>query len=788
MPEPRNLQAELTRAVGAQYRIERELGGGGMSRVFVARDTALEREVVIKVLAEHLASGVSVERFKREILVSAGLQHPHIVPVLSAGDIDGLPYFIMPFVEGASLRGRILDGPLPIAETVSVLQDVARALAYAHARGVVHRDVKPGNVLLSHGAAVLTDFGVAKALRAAREEERDGAATLTQEGVSLGTPTYMAPEQAAGETTIDHRADLYAFGVLAYEMLSGKPPFDDRSITGIIAAHLTKPPPPLEREDVPAGLRDLIMTCLEKEPDRRPQDASAIVEALDRPEVRSGSWGSAPGRRRGLRTALAGVAGAAVLALVMFLFRPGEAGSDVPERSIAVLPFVNVGGDTADVYFADGMTDELITALQSVSGLRVASRTAVFALKGHTASPAEIGERLSVSTLLEGTVRRGGDRLRLTAQLVDADDGFSMWSETYEADAGDVFAVQDSIARAIAGALRERFGDRAMAVEMRKGTDDLEAYDHYLRGRHLFGRRGEEALRRAIAFFEEATARDPAFADAWAGLADAYSVLPLYSPVDPDSVLPLGLAAANRAVALDSTLAAAYAARGSLHQMGWQWPEAERDYRRALALDPEYATAHQWLGELQLLLNRPDSAVAALRRATELDPVSAVMAGSYAGALGKAGRHEEAIAQAREALALADAPVTRMFLAATLLYVGRDSAAAAVLEPVVTERGPVTIDGLYGYALARQGRTDSARAILARLDSTPDRSGHAAQIARIHLGFGQRDAALAWLESAVEDHDVWLAAESLWTPIWAPLHDHPRFVTLLRRINLARYR
>ncbi len=780
------LREQLDRTLGSAYAVEEELGGGGMSRVFVARDTTLERRVVIKVLAEHLRGDVSVERFNREIMLVAGLQHPHIVGVLSAGALDGLPYFIMPWVEGESLRQQLAKGPLPISQAISVLQDVARALAYAHDRGIVHRDVKPDNILLSHGAAALTDFGVAKALRSARETQ-DGvdAETLTQAGMSLGTPAYMAPEQAAGDEDVDARADIYALGVTAYEMLVGRPPFHGRPFSALIAAHLTETPPPLSRPDTPVGLRKLVMACLAKDPAQRPPSAGAIVAALDDPEIRSGTWSVAATRRRRVG-AIAGVGLTAILALVAFLLvRPRAADSATLEKSIAVLPLVNVSGDTADRYFADGMTDELISVLQTVPGLRVASRTAVFAYRRESASPEQIGRDLRVSTLLEGTVRRGGNQLRLTAQLVSADDGFTMWSQTYQSDLHDVFAVQDSIAQAIAAALRERFGDRRLAVELRKGTRDLEAYDEYLRGRYLFGQRGEDALRKSIDYFQRAIARDSAFAAAHAGLAEAYGVLPYYAPVSPDSVLALGLEAADRAIALDSALAAAFASRGGLLINAWRWAEAEQAFRTAIRLDPEYASAHQWYGEELLILGHVDSAVAELRRATELDPVSAVMAASYAGALAVAGRPEEALRAGRRAVELApDTYVARWLFGAALLYLGRNPAAIVELEAARAAGAPPHALGLLAYAYARTGRGREAREFLEMLRSLPDQTGAAIEVARIYLGLGQLDSAFVWLGRAVDQHDFKLNAETLWSPIWAPLHPDPRFAALLARLNL----
>jgi eukaryotic-like serine/threonine-protein kinase len=792
-----NLRDALQHRLGESFAVERELGGGGMSRVFLATDRALGRQVVVKLLPTELSAELSVERFKREIALAASLQHPHIVPVLSAGDVDGMPYFVMPYVEGQSLRQRLVqEGPLPVGEVVPILRDVARALAFAHSRGVVHRDVKPDNVLLAHGAAALTDFGVAKALSDAGATRGGGTAALTRVGTSLGTPDYMAPEQVAGEGAIDGRADLYAFGVMAYEILAGQPPFAGRSLPQVLAAHLAEPPPPLaeRRPNVPAALINLVMRCLEKDPALRPQSAAEVVAALEGPSVTSGPVATgaivAPRRSRRL-LAIAGIvaliaAGGVAVGLRLSNGGPAPAAAN-GDRSIAVLPFGNLSGDTADLYFAAGMTEQLTGALAEVPGLRVASRTAALARAGDAADPRALGRALGVATLLEGTVRREGGRLRVSARLVGAADGLTLWSRTFEREASDVFAVQDSLTAAIVGAIRERFGGALAPAITRRGTLDLEAYDLYLRGRFLFERRGEDALRRAVAHFQDAVRRDSLYADAWAGLADAYGVLPLYAAVSADSVLPLALAAATRAVALDSTLATARASRGSLLNAAWRWEEAEADYRRAIALDPDYATAHQWLGEHLLVRGRVEEAVGSLRRAAALDSVSPIIAASYGAALGVAGDATAALRQARRALALDPAlAAAQFFLGAVYLYAGDPAGAIAELEPGFgAGEGPVVGRGLLGYAYGVAGRARDARRLMATLDGTRSGTGDASAIARIYLGLGDTDSALAWLDRAAAARDPFFASESMAAPIFDPLRGDPRFAALVRRVGLG---
>jgi serine/threonine-protein kinase len=396
---PDSLRDRLQASLGAAYIIERELGGGGMSRVFVAEETRFRRRVVIKVLSPELAAELSAERFEREIALAAGLQQANIVPVITAGEVGELPFYSMPFVDGESLRARLQRGRVPRDEAISILRDVARALAYAHAQGVVHRDIKPENVLLSGGAAVVTDFGIAKALSAARTQAPGG--TLTQIGTSLGTPGYMAPEQAAGDE-VDHRADLYAWGVMAYEVLSGSHPFAGKATAQqLIAAHIAEVPPTLRRAapDVPAPLAALVMQTLEKAPAARPASANIVVDALG--GTATTGEGASPLRRADARTRRIMIAVVAVLAVTagaaMAIRSRGQeqsADSDAAPKTIttlAVLPFVNTGGDSADEYFSDGMTEELALALARLPGLRIAGRTSSFSFKGKNATAPEVG-------------------------------------------------------------------------------------------------------------------------------------------------------------------------------------------------------------------------------------------------------------------------------------------------------------------------------------------------------------------------------------------------------------
>lgn len=477
-----DLVEQLQATFGKTYTIERELGAGGMSRLFVAWDTLLRRRVAIKVLPPTLAAAVSVERFNREIMLAAALQHPHIVPVLSAGELEGLPYYIMPFVEGESLRARVGRGPLSVREAVSVMKDVSRALSYAHGRGVIHRDIKPDNILLSGGSATVTDFGVAKAIVASRlrQTAEQATGTITGVGISIGTPAYMAPEQVSADPALDHRADIYALGIVSYEMLAGAPPFRARTPQQILTAHLTEKPANIttRRYDVPQALANIVMDCLQKEPAARPRTANDLLQRLEHPSISSGAFDPPSvirGRRRWReRLALPAII-AASLTIVLWTFlrsdqpatpvaataattpaaQPATATNTAP-MSLAVLPLVNLGADRADSIVARGLTSSLIDALSRVQGIRVASLTASSAASLQPAPPVVMGQRLNVSHLLEGTVQRQGQRVRVTVRLLRAVSDSLLWSQTFDRTGRDALAMQDDLTGAIMGALAPR--------------------------------------------------------------------------------------------------------------------------------------------------------------------------------------------------------------------------------------------------------------------------------------------------------------------------------------------
>jgi serine/threonine protein kinase/tetratricopeptide (TPR) repeat protein len=742
-----DLRSRLQESLGGAYVVERELGGGGMSRVFLAEETAFRRKVVVKVLAPELAEGLSAERFAREVRLVAQLQHPNIVPVLTAGASDGLPYFTMPFVTGESLRSLLNTGPIPVRAAVPILRDVAKALAYAHKQGVVHRDIKPENILLSEGVAVVTDFGIAKALSNAATNARDG--TLTSLGTTIGTPAYMAPEQAAGDPAVDHRADLYAWGVVAYEMFAGRHPFaNKRSAHELIAAHISELAAPLE-SGIAAHLVTLVRQCLAKDPNERPVSAVELVETLE-DSSSSGPW--------------------ATENLV---------------AAIAVLPFANLSGDPGDEYFSDGMTEELIYALSGVKTLRVTARTSSFAFKGTTFDAREVASRLGVSAIVEGSVRRGGERLRISARLVNAKDGYERWSQRFDREVSDVFAVQEEIARAIASELAAQFSGSVKSAA-RPATRDVLALEHFLKGRFAWNQRTEAASADAVRYFESAVARDSQFARAYAGLADAYLALPMYARTPPTDAWPNAKAAALKALSLDGTLAEAHTALAygtMLYE--WDWPRAEASFLEAITHDAAYSTAHHWYADFLAGRGRVEEALKEMQIAHSLDPVSRITGAELGWMLHLTRRSDDALKQLDQLLRLDPNYAHGHFIRGIVLTQRAEYAAAAAALRKALDLGGfyAFAHGVLIYALARDGQRRAAEQALEELAirARTERISPFA-FALAYTGLGAFDTAFTWLDRAVAQRDE-LLAENFFDPLFGPLRSEKRSHDLMLRLG-----
>ncbi len=790
-----DLLTTLRTSLGGAYLVERELGGGGMSRVFKATETSLGRSVVIKVVAPDLIASLSAERFTREVKVAARLQQANIVPLLNAGDAGGVAYYTMPFVEGHSLRARLQGGQLTMSEALNVLRDVARALAYAHAQGVVHRDIKPENVLLSGGTAMVTDFGIAKALTESRPRDGSpplatGGSTLTSAGSSLGTPAYMAPEQAVG-ADVDLRADLYAWAVMAYELLTGAHPYAGRTTPQqLIAAHIAEVPAPIAAKNphIAAPVASIVMRCLEKEPGRRPTSAGDVLTAIDTVETPSRENRAPAVARRPYRTVGILAVVAVIVATAGWLGSRRGGGPTTAAaagaRTLAVIPFESPGGDTANSYFAEGVADEVTTALTRTPGLRLAGRASAARFRGRGASAPEIGEALKVSSVLSGTVRRAGDRVRVTAELTSASDGHVVWQETYERRVEDVFGVQDEIAVAIASALQVQLTAGAGGSVASTGTNNFQAYDFYLRGLQLYrSRRGPE-LQEAERVLRQAVTRDPGFARAYATLASTLLVQPYYLDIRMGAVLPAAREAAEKAIGLAPDLPEALAAMGHVNTEAFEWKEAEQRLERAVALAPDNSEIGFRLGFMYITSGRSSRAIASLQHVRDVDPFYSMPAIYLAWALALEGRSAEAIAEAKRALALdpSNEALNNVY-ANSLLAAGAVGEAVTHAQRVVqTTTNPRRLGFYAGVIGLGSGDVSGIDRRLSKLP--PDTWGLNAAKAYLALARKDTSAALDYMEKAAAGDGDLLLAQASNSSLFEPVRRSPRFARVMTRFNL----
>ncbi len=743
--------SDLTAALADRYAIERELGHGGMATVYLAAEHKHARQVAIKVLHAELAASLGAERFLREIGIVARLSHPHIVPLIDSGDAGGVLYYVSPYVTGGSLRDRMTrERQLPVRDALRIAQEVGTALDYAHRNGFVHRDVKPENILFADGQAVLADFGVARAY-GARDADPD-AETVTEAGMALGTPAYMSPEQASGDRELGTPSDVYSLACVVYEMLAGEPPLLGVSARATIAKQVTETPRPIRvlRPEVPPGTEQALAKALSKAPEERQASVAEFAEELQREGY------------DGMHLHMA------------------------VSRTIAVLPFVNASPDPDNEYLSDGITDELIDALAKVDGLRVASRTSVFALKGKPQDVRATGALLGASEVLEGTVRKAGDRLRITAQLSSAADGRLLWSQRYDRTLHDVFAIQDELARTIVDTLRvTSFADLA-AQPARRYTTSVAAYGLYLQGRFAWNKRSQEGVLQAIQFFERAIAEDPQYALAYTGLSDAYALQLDYRSVPVAEGFARAKHYARKALELDETLPEAHASLAwVLFVYDWRWDDARHEFLRSIELDPQYATAHQWFAFLLASRRRLDEALVEGHTAQELDPTSVSVRRTLGWLYFYARRFEQARYHLGRAAAMNPAAEeTYRVLGLALAIEGQVDEAVRVLRDAVTMPGAGTYTvATLGYALARAGRRREAEGLLADLDARRQRDYVSpVALATLHIGLGQVESALDWAERAHEERRGWLAYLDV-NPLLDPLRAHPRFEALAARMR-----
>ena len=800
-----------------RFRVVRRLGAGGMGEVFLAEDTELERSVALKVMSAELASDPNQrKRFRTEAKAISGLSHPNICVVHEVGETDdGRPFLAMEYVEGKTLDVIMQQRRLKLGEIIGLGIESAEALSAAHTRNIVHRDIKPGNIMLDRrGRVKLLDFGLAKRVLQEELSEATTAHAQTKSGMLLGTPYYMSPEQALGRE-VDGRTDIFSLGVVLYELLAGQKPFLGKTVGETINNVVNQAPEPLGLEN-PAyspALDAIILKCLEKDPEKRYTSANSLADDLVK--VRNDAARASHSREQPVEpkkpSIMAPLAPAessaerapnrsrltmALIAILVFLslivaggilihsrkgVGPGHlaAANALPQNSVAVLPFDNFSSEPETDYLSDGLTEEITSALSRIQGLKVAARNSAFTFKGKKEDARKVGETLRVSTLLEGSIRKVGKQIRVTAQLINAADGFHLWSETYNRPADDIIAVQEDIARRIAERLQVEIQKPMPAT-----TANLEAHKLYLQARLFWNKRTEDGLNKAVQYFKLAIDKDPGYAAAHAGLAATYIILPQYSPIAKvTDYSPLARAAANRALELDTFCAEAHAVLGNLQFAAKDFKGAEEHYRRAIQLDPNNATAHHWYGRYLMLHGHRDQALTEYSTAVDLDPLSPIIHTTIPMWYYMGGDYDRALQESRNVVnAFPDFPAARESLIAAMLMKGQYDEALPEIEKAqaLLPNDPIAGLPMRGFALARLGEKAEAQKIIAKLEEQRKLGKFVdGAEAFVYLGLRDYDKVIDALErmEATQNLDEDFACE----PFFTEMRALPRFQALLKR-------
>jgi serine/threonine protein kinase/tetratricopeptide (TPR) repeat protein len=772
------------------YELLQEIGRGGQAVVYRARQKSLNRTVALKVIGlGRWATEAHLKRFRLEAEAAASLNHPSIVPIHDIGEHDGCCYFSMNLIDGRRLDEIVGNQPMSVRRAADLVTKLARTVHYAHERGILHRDIKPGNILIDgNDEPHLTDFGLARLV--------ETESTVTRTSEFLGTPSYMAPEQAAGKNdTLTRATDVYALGAVLYQLLTGRPPFLGASSYETVRLLLdTDPPRPrLLNPKADRDLSTICMKCLEKEPQRRYDSALALAQDLERWSRREPirARRSGPLRRGGKwlrRNPIAAVSAVLILGLIAalgviisktdFIRRPPTNAIAASDKSIAVLPFANVSDDKTNTYFVDGIQDEILSRLSKIAELKVISRTSTEKYKDSRRNLREIGQQLGVANILEGAVQKSGDQVRITVQLINASTDSHLWADTYDRKLIDVFGVESEVAQRIASSLQAKLTGSAQRAIDARPTENTQAHQLYLKGRFFWNKRTGADLQTAAEYFQQAISADPRYANAYAGLAQATLLMPFYNAGASQDVFPKAKAAATRAIELDESSPEGHAALAMLLCYDFKLRESEAEFKRAIELDPNYATAHHWYGNTLLTtVGRFDEAIKEGKRAVELDPFSLIINADLGSTLMLARRYDEAIVQLRATLALdGNFAYAHGTLGSVLFLKGDVNAAISEYEKVRTLIDSCDVFALLGLAYAKIGRTPEIPQLLQELNEC----GHKRYVrnhvyALMSIALGQKETAINYLEKS---SDNWLRID----PLLDPLRDEPRFQKLVAKV------
>jgi serine/threonine-protein kinase len=749
------------------YEVLAQIGSGGMGEVYRARDTRLGRDVAIKVLPAEFASDPDrLRRFEQEARAVAALDHPNILAIHDIGTHEGAPYIVAELLEGESLRERLSGGAMPVRKAVEFAVQIAQGLAAAHEKGIVHRDLKPANVFVTKdGHVKILDFGIAKLIAPRSLTEPAQATTVaeaTEAGVALGTVGYMSPEQVRG-LPVDHRTDIFAFGCVLYEMLAGRRPFTAATNADTVAAILSADPRPLAEAgtEIPRGLEAIVLRCLEKRSEDRFTSARDVAFAL----LAFERSGETPSRATSPR---------------------GTTRDDRP--SIAVLPFEDMSPGHDQEYLCDGIAEELISALTRIEGLRVIARTSAFAFKGQRLDVREIGSRLGVGSLLEGSVRKAGQRLRISAQLIDVRDGSHLWAERYERELNDIFEIQDEICQAIAGRLRAALLEEPGPAFVPRRASDPGAYRFYLQARFFFNQRKQESVRKSLEYYLQAIELDPRFALAWAGLSEVYEMLGSWRALPLHDAYDQARAAAARAVELDESLAEAHIALASTRMFcDWDWAGAEREFKRALKINPVCPDGHHLFAHWYEAMGRFGESLAEMSAALEVEPVAPSLHSCLVQTLVHARRYDEAVHEGSVTLEMApNWTGTYGWMGVAHLLSGKVEVGLEMLREGLRQRpGDPRLEALLGTGQVLVGDREGAQRCVERLDAT-GREKYVDPYFMVwpRAALGETDAAFSKLTEACNEHSQWAYVVKV-DPLLDNLRADRRFGATLERMGLA---